>query len=280
MTALWDAIPIYSFVLVIIGIFFGVLIVNVGQNLRMFTRRYGRRHRISGLVYLIWLLLGYADLYFGFLWRLEYRFIYDFTLPTLGTILTLTAAFDFKDAHSRVQNIASGVLDNDAVVTFSEMLEHSFYQILNAIQIAFLVVVTRIDMPAWCRGIVLLCATAPWLLRHRFPVNHFSDNYTKEGRVKWALTSILYRLKKYQYLLYKHCLLHGLNITVAADAPQDLLTDRFFRLYWMALNTAYVMEFFLQTLVRRRYMSQTLMLLMNQGAYDATYLISRTTQLK
>ena len=94
---------------------------------------------------------------------------------------------------------------------------------------------------------------------------------------KNILTSVLYRLKKYQYLLYKHCLLHGLNITVAADAPQDLLTDRFFRLYWLALNTAYVMEFFLQTLVRRRYMSQTLMLLMNQGAYDATYLISRTT---
>ena len=234
--------------------------------MHMFTRRYGRRHRISGFVYLVVLLLGYADLHLGFLWRLKYRCVYDFILPSLGTVLTLTAAFDFKDAHSRVQNIASGVLDSDAIVTFSEMLEHSFYQILNAVQIAFLGVVTRIEMPEWCRWILLLCATAPWLLRQLFPVNHFSDNYTKAGRVKWALTSILYRLKKYQYLLYKHCLLHGLNVSVTTDTPRGLISDRFFRLYWMALNTAYVMEFFLQTLVRRRYMSQTLMLWLNQGS--------------
>ena len=260
-----NSTEVFSFVLVVIGVFFGVLMVHVVRNIRMFTRRYGRRHRITGLFYLSWLLLGYADLCLGFLWRVEYRFAYDFMLPMLGTILTLTAAFDFKDAHSRVQNIASGVLDSDAVVTVSEMLEHRFYQGLNAVQIAFLVIVTRVNMPEWSRGILLLCVTAPWMLRSRFPVNKFSDNYTKVGRDKWTLTSILYRLKKYQYLLYKHCLLHGLNISVAMDAPLGLVTDRFFRLYWMALNTAYVMEFFLQTLVRRRYMSQTLMLSMNQG---------------
>ena len=268
MATLWDfagkhSANIFSLVLAVTAMFFGVLIVHVGRNMHMFTRRYGQRHRISGFVYLVVLLLGYADLHLGFL--LQYRCVYDFILPLLGTVLTLTAAFDFKDAHSRVQNIASGVLDSDAIVTFSEMLEHSFYQILNAVQIMFLGVVTRVEMPEWCRWILLSCATAPWLLRPLFPVNRFSDNYTKAGREKWALTSILYRLKKYQYLLYKHCLLHGLNLSVTTNRSRGLLDDRFFRLYWMALNTAYVMEFFLQTLVRRRYMSQTLMLWMNQG---------------
>ena len=31
----------------------------------------------------------------------------------------------------------------------------------------------------------------------------------------WALTSVLYRLKKYQYIFYKHFLLHGLNVSAA-----------------------------------------------------------------
>uniref|UniRef100_A0A7S4C9Z4 Uncharacterized protein n=1 Tax=Eutreptiella gymnastica TaxID=73025 RepID=A0A7S4C9Z4_9EUGL len=34
----------------------------------------------------------------------------------------------------------------------------------------------------------------------------------------------------------------------------------YFRLYWMCLNTAYVLEFFLQTLVKRQYMQQSMML--------------------
>ena len=37
-----------------------------------------------------------------------------------------------------------------------------------------------------------------------------------------------------------------------------------FRLYWLGLNAAYVMEFFLQTLVKRRYITQGRMLRMNQ----------------
>ena len=38
----------------------------------------------------------------------------------------------------------------------------------------------------------------------------------------------------------------------------------YFRLYWMCLNTAYVMEFFMQTLVKRGYMSQSWMLGLQQ----------------
>jgi hypothetical protein len=99
--------------------------------------------------------------------------------------------------------------------------------------------------------------TSPWLLRHRFPVNHFSDNYIKEEA--FTLTSFLYWLKKGQYLLYKHCLLHGLNASVAVRAagllPVATIADEarvamvhtgYFRCYWLALNSAYVMEFFLQ----------------------------------
>lgn len=37
-----------------------------------------------------------------------------------------------------------------------------------------------------------------------------------------------------------------------------------FRLYWLCLNTAYVCEFFMQTLVKRGHMSQTWMLALQQ----------------
>ena len=37
-----------------------------------------------------------------------------------------------------------------------------------------------------------------------------------------------------------------------------------FRLYWLCLNIAYVMEFFMQTLVKRQFMTQGWMLLLQQ----------------
>ena len=43
-----------------------------------------------------------------------------------------------------------------------------------------------------------------------------------------------------------------------------LVETRHFRLYWLALNTAYVMEFFMQTLVKKGYIGQGRMLRMNQ----------------
>ena len=82
---------------------------------------------------------------------------------------------------------------------------------------------------------------------------------------------MLYRMKKWQYLLYKHCLLHGLNASLALSGGRLLdggaaaiVSTPAFRLYWMCLNTAYVMEFFMQTLVKRHYMSQGWMLLLQQ----------------
>ena len=74
-----------------------------------------------------------------------------------------------------------------------------------------------------------------------------------------------------KYLLYKHCLLHGLNISLALDGGRAqavggaALGDRpYFRFYWITLNASYVMEFFLQTLVRRRRLRQRDMLRMQQ----------------
>jgi hypothetical protein len=107
-----------------------------------------------------------------------------------------------------------------------------------------------------------LLVTAPWLLRGLFPVNHFSDNYTRvDERSNW-LVRLLYRLKKYQYLLYKHVLFHGLN-ALAALGGGSIVGTQDFALYWQVLNQSYVMEFFLQTLVKKQYMAQWEMLVHN-----------------
>ena len=95
-------------------------------------------------------------------------------------------------------------------------------------------------------------------------MNHFSDNYKQPGKGgSTPLVRVLYRLKKYQYLLYKHCLLHGLNLSLALEGAAVAELPAF-RLYWLCLNTAYVLEFFLQTLVKKGYMSQAMMIGMQQ----------------
>ena len=211
--------------------------------------------------------------------------------------------YDFKKAHARVVNKASGALDQDATVTFSEMIEHSWYQVravhsvvvlryvthewlaqgLNLVQIMFLHAVGFVDRQSpplgddtttahsntamLARGLLLVCVTAPWLTRGWFPVNPFSANYTR-GQATTSIVSVLYRLKKYQYLLYKHVLLHGLNISVTLvrrhGTAAGLVGSSFFRLYWCCLNVSYVMEFFLQTLVKKRVMAQHTMLALQQ----------------
>ena len=62
-------------------------------------------------------------------------------------------------------------------------------------------------------------------------------------------------------MVYKHALLHGLNASIACSGAA-IAEERSFRLYWCCLNTAYVFEFFMQTLVKRQYMSQTWMLVL------------------
>jgi len=221
----------------------------------MFLKPYARRHRVAGLVHSIWLIFGFVSIVINFVPALYY----DLLLGLSGIVLTLTAASDFR-SHRFVTNTASGTLQQDATVTYDEMLEHSFYQALNLVQVVYLHTVHH-DVPRPARLAAAALATAPWAFRDRFPVNRFSDNYTKQPA--GTLVAILYRLKKYQYLLYKHCLLHGLNITVAISG--NCIADNLaFRLYWMCLNTSYVMEFFLQTLVKRRVLGQQTMLQMQQ----------------
>lgn len=65
-------------------------------------------------------------------------------------------------------------------------------------------------------------------------------------------------MKKYQYIFYKHWLLHGLNISAALHP--GIFDRSTFRLYWVLLNASYVMEFFLQTLVRKSFLKQEHML--------------------
>mmetsp|Transcript_21636 Transcript_21636/g.41334 ORF Transcript_21636/g.41334 Transcript_21636/m.41334 type:complete len:322 (+) Transcript_21636:243-1208(+) len=251
--------------LVLHACFFSVLMGVIVGIPGLFLRRYGRRHRIMGLIYLTWLVIGFLSLPAVLPQPLVQPVVYDSMLGIFGLALTLSAAYDFGSAHRNVTNVASGALDNAATVTVSEMIEHSFYQMLNLVQILYLHSLQYFEKTNLCVRLALaLLASAPWAVRRRFPVNSFSDNYTK-GQSPWTVVSVLYRIKKYQYLLYKHCLLHGLNLGVAVQGGHSifLATTPYFRLYWLSLNTAYVMEFFLQSLVKRNHMRQGTMLMMN-----------------
>jgi hypothetical protein len=90
----------------------------------MFTKMYGRKHRITGGILFIWLIVGFLDIVIGH--QIPFL-LYDIVLGILGTSTTLTAAFEFEVAHKKVKNKASGTLNEDATVTYSEMIEHSFY---------------------------------------------------------------------------------------------------------------------------------------------------------
>jgi hypothetical protein len=129
-----------------------------------------------------------------------FALIYDIILGLLGIALTASAVRDFP--HKNISNHASGTLDDHATVTDGEMVEHLFYQCLNLVQILYIHAVSAFRKPLLS---IILClfATAPWLLRHRFPVNSFSANYSpnEKGRLddkSNTLVRILYRIKKYQ----------------------------------------------------------------------------------
>ena len=147
------------------------------------------------------------------------------------------------------------------------MLEHCFYQLLNLAQILYLYGISTLEGMPLARAALALAMLTPWLVRGAFPINAFSANYARPGvGGTTRLIRFLYRMKKWQYLLYKHCLLHGLNVSVALDGRlpdgTPLVASGYFRSYWVCLNIAYVNEFFMQTLVRRRYMSQRWMLIL------------------
>lgn len=194
--------------------------------------------------------------------------VYDFVLGTLGIASTLTAAQAFP--HKLVQNQIgqSGTLHHKAIVTQSEMIEHAYYQALNLVQALYLhlmhVVIRKDSLQlGGLRLILLWLVTSPWFVRRRLPIHSFSDNWkiylTLQNAQRTELEIILYRIKKAQYLFYKHVVLHGLNIymAVATISTADGLMSMppyclSWRVFWLLLNTSYVMEFFLQSLVKRR----------------------------
>ena len=111
---------------------------------------------------------------------------------------------------------------------------------------------------------LLWLVTAPWLARHRFPVHSFSNNWTQQVEAeKTVIENLMYRVKKWQYVFYKHVILHGLNISVCVTKNASFLSDQAWRIFWVSLNAAYVMEFFLQSLVKRKVLQNSTMLLMN-----------------
>jgi hypothetical protein len=128
-----------------------------------------------------------------------------------------------------------------------------------------------IDGAAAIRVVLLFLVTSPWLVRSWFPVNKFSDNYIKENEKSTPLVKLLYRIKKYQYVFYKHFVLHGLNISAALN-NLHIAEDPHFRLFWLLLNASYVLEFFMQTLVKKKYMPQATMLQMQKVLMSASTL--------
>lgn len=249
----------------------------------IFTGRHGRLHRLLGAGQLLWLAIGVLDVVNGdfptsgsvYGNDQKKRLAYDLILAILGCSLTISAASSFGSRRISNQNRASGALDKDATITRAEMTEHLYYQLLNGLQIVYFHALPWVgtnNLPA--RLGLLALVTLPWLLRPLFPVNSFSANWTSSPE-PWNLVSTLYRIKKLQYVLYKAALLHGLNITAAlyptlsSQLPgpqpinQSLPQARVFRLYWICLNAAYVLEFFLQTLVKRKALEQGPMLFLN-----------------
>ena len=253
-------------------VFFARLALASAANARrLFAPRYARLHRLCGLVYFLYLIFGVADARLHLLPRRSAPlWTYDAICSLLGLATAYSAYSDFGAAHRRVKNDASGILDEAATVSEGEMLEHCFYQCLNLVQVSYLhLLAMRRPVGGSGDGVLRLAlafaTTLPWLWRGAFPVNSFSENYkhpTKGGTT--PLIRVLYRLKKYQYLFYKHALLHGLNVSACLAKAPPRVRGRLFRAYWLSLNAAYTHEFFLQTLVKRRALPQPAMLALNK----------------
>jgi hypothetical protein len=124
--------PLSAAAAVLALVFAATLIRIIVPIPRLFSKRIGRRHAQTGLAYLTWLAVGFLSTIFMTV-NTATAVTYDAVLGTLGISLTLTAAHEF--GHKNVRNRASGTLDEDATVTYDEMIEHAFYQGLNLFQV-------------------------------------------------------------------------------------------------------------------------------------------------
>jgi hypothetical protein len=254
-----------------------VSVIALRNTAPLFLAPHGRSHRLAGGLHFLLIILGVCTCNIDTLspWHL---FLYDVSLGCLGTVTTLTAANDFP--HKFVKNAEgqSGSLSDRAIVTQAEMMEHSFYQLLNLIQVIFLhgLAFWGSRMPLVYRFGALVLATSPWTIRRYFPVHSFSSNWTRTPTARRTDTEVLlYMIKKSQYIFYKHFVLHGLNISFALN-PSHLPWTRSWRIFWLHLNVSYVMEFFLQSLVKRKMLRQREMLLLQRLLITSATLASIT----
>ena len=236
-----------------------VAAISLRHAVGLFVQFHGWSHRVAGGALLAWLVFGVCSIPAAK--KQSFWVFYDTILGLLGIAATITAARDFP--HRFVQNAPgqSGTLAQNAIVTQSEMVEHCFYQGLNLFQAIYL---HSMAYHAWkspyVRLLSLWLVTLPWHSRNRFPVHSFSSNWTQQTLHKWNVELIFYRIKKWQYIFYKHAVFHGINISVALQPSNMVTTSTSWRIFWLALNTSYVMEFFLQSLVKRRMLIQYSML--------------------
>lgn len=244
------------------ALFLGVFAVALITSLQseIFLGKHGRLHRCLGLGYLLLLAAGFIDV-IGYSSAYT-TFTFHCAIGISGIFLTLSASWSFD--HKHVENPASGTLDSHTLVTNNEMVEHAFYQALNLLQVLFLHALDGVPLPEALRLPSVLFVQSIWLLRSRFPVNRFSDNYKQNDPQSSSVIRLLYRLKKWQYVFLKHALIFGLNVGVALRRDY-FNVGRFalspsFRLYWLLLNASFVFEFFLQTLVRRHLLTHQDML--------------------
>jgi hypothetical protein len=261
--------------------FFLIVVVAAWHGRRLFLDRHGWSHRLSGAFHLCWLVYGCLTVHQQ-VRNATASFVYDVVLGAGGLTATLTAARDFPHRHVRNATGQSGILSDAALVTQAEMIEHAFYQFLNlwqALYLHYFAAWYGRDLSPWHQWLALLIVTAPWLLRHYFPVHSFSQNWKgshpQSHERSSRLETALYRVKKAQYLFYKHVVLHGVNLAVALPQPPQangttteeagpLVTQQSWRIFWLCLNAAYAMEFFLQSLVRRHVLRQSTMLWWNR----------------
>ena len=207
-----------SVILLILFYTFIIFIIIKHSNFKhLFLQKHGWHHRITGLSLFLWLLVGIILVFIAIHHHhhklsFPYPFtclLYDIILSILGTSTTITAANAFP--HKYVQNKnnenghQSGTLSQHAIVTQNEMLEHSFYHILNLWQALYLHLhfhfnhfsflfdlfhfndwqhdeQTKMYDSKICYSFLyrigaIVLVTSPWFFRNRFPIHSFSDNW-------------------------------------------------------------------------------------------------------
>jgi hypothetical protein len=284
---------------------FVVSLVAFRHGQALFLSWHGWSHRLAGAMHLCWLGVGAWTIVArprepqasthddnDYAYQYQYTiFGYDLILGLLGILATLTAARDFPHKCITTNKTGQwGTLHRKAMVTQAEMMEHAFYQGLNLWQTMYLHALSFVDGNLlYCRLILLWLVAAPWLVRHKVPVHSFSHNWNTFSHQKKQQQRtdtpkeakdaevLLYRIKKGQYLFHKHVILHGVNLSLAVStttttAAMMIPYSTPWRVFWILLNTSYVVEFFLQTLVKRNVLRQSTMLRLQQGLMVAASL--------